>query len=211
MNPITTNIRPGGIDPERWMEKYHDKLFRYALSRLRSPQLAEEKVQEAFLAAIQAGGDYQGRASESTWLTSILKHKIFDHFRKVNKERRFNGRVRQEGSTDYLFQRNGGWIVGLSEWPFNPRNALEQKEFLETFHCCLSKLPPRLAQVFILREIEGLGTGEICDLMAVSETNLSVMLHRSRMRLRYCLEQKWFSEKACQPPVRGEGFAIGAC
>jgi RNA polymerase sigma-70 factor (ECF subfamily) len=208
MKPMTTEMREEGIDPEQWMEKYRDKLYRYALIRLRSPQLAEEKVQEAFLAAIQARVDYQGRASERTWLTSILKHKIFDHFRKVNRERRFNGTVRQEGSTDYLLQKNGGWIVGLNEWPFNPRNALEQKEFLYTFHCCLSELPPRLAQAFILREIEGLGTGEICNLMVISATNLSVMLHRSRMRLRYCLEQKWFCEKACQPPVQSEGLTV---
>jgi RNA polymerase sigma-70 factor (ECF subfamily) len=193
------------------MEKYGDRLYRYALIRLRSPQLAEEMVQEAFLAAIQTRVDYEGRASESTWLTSILKHKIFDHFRKVNRERRFNGMVCQEGSTDHLFNRNGRWIVGVGEWPFDPRNVLEQKEFLHTFRCCLSELPPRLARAFTLREIRGLSVGEICNLMAISAANLSVMLHRSRMRLRYCLEQRWFCEKACQPQVRTEGFAVGGC
>jgi RNA polymerase sigma-70 factor (ECF subfamily) len=199
---MRAEMRQDTIDPERWVEKYGDKLYRYAFNRLRSPQLAEEKVQEAFLAAIQARVDYQSRASERTWLTSILKHKIVDHFRKVNRELCFNGMLCQETSMGHLLHRNGAWMGGLSEWSFDPRNALEQKEFLLTFHCCLSELPPRLAKVFILREIEGLGTGEIRNLMAISATNPSVMLHRSRMQLRYCLERRWLCEKACEPPVR---------
>jgi len=206
---MTAELRHHGIDPERWMEKHGDPLYRYALIRLRSPQLAEEKVQETFLAAIQAKVDYQSRASERTWLTSILKHKIFDHFRRVNRERRFNYMVCQEGSKDLLFYRNECWLLGLSQWPFDPRSALEQKEFLHAFHCCLSQLPPRLAQAFTLREIEGLGAGEICNLMAISAANLSVMLNRSRMRLRYCLEQSWFCGEMRQPPFRTEGFAVG--
>lgn len=205
---MISEMRPYTVDPDRWMEKYGDKLYSYALVRLRSPQLAEEKVQEAFLAAIQARINYRSQASEGTWLTSILAHKIFDHFRKVHRERRFNNMFHPKGSRDHLFGTNGGWMAGLSEWRFDPRNALEQKEFLHAFHTCLSELPPRLAKAFILREIEGLGAGEICNLMAISPANLSVMLHRSRMRLRYCLEQGWFREKICQPPVRVETFAV---
>ena len=204
-------MRQHAIDPERWVERYGDKLYRYAFKRLRSPQLAEDKVQEAFLAAIQARGDYQSRASERTWLTSILKNKIFDHYRKANRELRFDGMLGQEISMDYFLYRNGGWITGQSEWRFDPRTALEQKEFLHILHCCLSEVPTRLAQAFTLREIVGLETGEICNLMAISATNLSVMLHRSRMRLRYCLEQKWFCEKAGQQPVRREEYAVGEC
>ncbi len=206
---MTAELRQHTIDPERWMERYGGQLFRYALIRLRSRQLAEEKVQETFLAAIQARVDYQSRASERTWLTSILKHKIFDHFRRVNRERRFNGMLCQEGSQDYPFYRDGRWILGPSQWPFDPRNALEQKEFLHAFHRCLSELPPRLAQAFTLREMEGLGAGEICNLMAISAANLSVMLNRSRMRLRDCLEQRWFCGDTGQQPVRTEGFAVG--
>jgi RNA polymerase sigma-70 factor (ECF subfamily) len=202
LDSMKTGMRQHAIDPERWVERYGDKLYRYAFNRLGSPQLAEEKVQEAFLAAIQARLDYQSRASERTWLTSILKHKIFDHFRKVNRELCFRGMLCRATSMDHPLQRNGGWMGGLSEWSFDPRNALEQKEFLHTFHRCLSEVPHRLAKVFILREIEGLGTGEICNLMAISATNLSVMLHRSRMQLRYCLERRWLCEKASEPPVR---------
>jgi RNA polymerase sigma-70 factor (TIGR02943 family) len=205
---MSVEMQHHAIDPERWVEQYGDQLYRYALIRLRSPQLAEEKVQEALLAAIQARLDYRGRAFERTWLTGILRHKICDHFRKVKRERRFNGMVRQEGSTDHLFHQDGRWIVGPSEWTFDPRHALERKEFLHTFHCCLSELPPRLAQAFSLREIDGMSTGEICKVMAVSAANLSVMLHRSRMRLRYCLEKRWFSENACQPEIGTEGFAV---
>src|SRR6201999_4660811 len=72
-------------NPERWVEEHGDYLFRYALSRLRDPVRAEDAVQETFLAALKAG-NFAGRSAEKSWLTGILKNKIFDHFRKAGRE-----------------------------------------------------------------------------------------------------------------------------
>jgi RNA polymerase sigma-70 factor (ECF subfamily) len=178
------------IDPEIWVEKYGDSLYRYALSRLRQQELAEEKVQETFLAALHAKDRFQGRASEKTWLFSILKHKIIDHLRKTTRERPFNYTISQEASIGGLLNRCRAWIPEKSDWEYNPSNALEQKEFFDTLQRCLSEMPERLAQAFILRELRGLKGKEICDLMGISATNLGVMIHRARVHLRAFYETK---------------------
>lgn len=176
------------LDPDGWLEKHGNYLYRYALCRLRSPELAEEKVQETFVGALQTQERFQGRASERTWLTSILRRKIFDHFRKITRKREFDDALLEKGAPDALFNSRGRWIAGPNKWYFEPDTALRQKEFLEIFHRCLSMIPDRLAQVFVLREVDGREGDEICALMGISRTNLGVMLYRARMRLRRLLE-----------------------
>jgi len=182
------------LDPEGWLEKHGDYLYRYALCRLRNPELAEEKVQETFVGALQTLERFQGRASERTWLTSILKRKIFDHFRKISRERAFDNGLREKASLDSLFDRKGKWIAGPNKWYWEPDRTLRQKEFCEIFHRCLSKIPDRMAQVFILREVDGHKGDEICALMGISPTNLGVILYRARMRLRRLMEIEWFGK-----------------
>ena len=182
------------LNPETWIDQYGSALYAYALVRVRKPDLAEEIVQETFLAALQAHKRFQGRASEKTWLIGILKHKIADHFRKVGREQPLTVIDFEDDSMENIFGRNGNWIDGPSRWSFDPGKSLEQKEFLKTLHNCLEKLPSRLAQVFIFREMEGFRSKEICDLMSISPNNLYVMLYRARLHLRRQLELVWFDE-----------------
>jgi len=176
------------LDPEGWLEKHGDYLYRYALCRLHNPELAEEKVQETFVGALQTQERFQGRASERTWLTSILRRKIFDHFRKISRERAFDKALLEKVSPGSFFNRKGRWIAGPNKWYWEPDSALRQKEFLDIFHRCLSKIPVRLAQVFVLREVDGHKGDEICALMRISQTNFGVMLYRARMCLRRLME-----------------------
>lgn len=182
------------LDPENWVDQYGDALYKYALVRVRKPDVAEEMVQETFLAALYARKRFQGRSSEKTWLIGILKHKIIDHFRQASRKQPIKRRDSQDDSMEEIFDRNGNWIDGPIRWSFDPRKSLEQKEFFKVFHHCLEKLPPRLAQVFVLREIDGLETKEICDLLDISRNNLWVMLYRARMKLRRHLELSWFGK-----------------
>lgn len=182
------------LNPETWVDQYGSALYAYALVRVRKPDLAEEIVQETFLAALQAHKRFQGRASEKTWLIGILKHKIVDHFRKIGRERPLTVIDFEDDSMENIFDRDGNWIDGPRRWSFDPGKSLEQKEFLKTLHNCLRKLPSRLAQVFIFWEMEGLRSKEICDLMGISLNNLHVMLYRARLHLRRQLELVWFGE-----------------
>ena len=73
-------------DPQGWLDLHGDYLYRFALLRTREASIAEEMVQETFLAALQARGRFAGQSTERSWLVGILKHKIVDHFRKVARE-----------------------------------------------------------------------------------------------------------------------------
>lgn len=186
-------------DPERWVEEHGDYLFRYALARLRDPVRAEDAVQETFLAALKAG-NFAGRSAEKSWLTGILKNKIFDHFRKASRESSFTDLdfYADEESDRFVADGlgKGGWIheLGPIEWPANPGASLDNEVFWRTFNDCAGKLPPKVSAVFCLREMEGIESREICEQLGISDSNLWVMLHRARMALRRCLEINWFGK-----------------
>lgn len=186
------------IDPASWVDQHGDYLFRYAVVRLRDESLAEDCVQEALLSAIQALASYGGKATERTWLTGILKHKIIDHFRKHSREVPLDPSETDISVFDPLFERDDEfvdhWHDSLSPrtWRRSPDEALQENEFFGVLQGCMSKLPERVASVFTLREMNGLDTDEICEILAVSSSNFWVMMHRARMALRRCIEINWF-------------------
>ena len=149
-------------DPEHWVDQYGDGLFRYALLRLRDPELAEDVVQETFLAGLQAREKFAGRSSEGTWLVGILKHKIIDHIRKTDRERSFSDMESSADTIENLFDEKGKWKVEPPEWAADPSMVFEQKEFWEVLERCLSDLPSRLCEAFSLRAMDGLSSEEIC-------------------------------------------------
>ncbi|MCL5965924.1 MAG: sigma-70 family RNA polymerase sigma factor [Deltaproteobacteria bacterium] len=184
--------RPETTDPADWVERYGDYLFRYAMLRLRDRSAAEDLVQETFLAALKDRDAFSGDSSEATWLVGILKHKILDLFRREAKEAPMEEDDLRDSPDVGSFDGAGRWISGPAEWGGNPADLYRRKEFLDRFAECLAGLSPNHAAAFTLREIEGLGTADICKVLSVSETNLWVILHRARMRLRKCLEARWF-------------------
>lgn len=182
------------VDPKIWVEKYHDYLFKYALSRLREADLAEEKIQETFLAALQSRKNFRGLASERSWLISILKRKIYDHFRRIRRDRKYYVTSPMACISYDVYDSKKRYAVRSSIWVCDPSKAYEQKEFLKIITYALSELPGRLAQVFILREIFEFSSQEICDLLDISVCNLYVMIHRARKRIGHNLQLKWFCD-----------------
>lgn len=179
-------------DPAAWVDRHGDVLFRYALARLGDRAIAEDLVQETFLAALRDTKRFSGRSAERTWFVGILKHKVIDHLRRQGRERpastvNSSGRIGDE-----LFDNKGSWREKPTNWPTNPREVLEKKEFWDAFRHCLENLPERLRTVFSLREIDQLSTAEICDALKVMPGNFGVLLYRARMALRRCLEINWF-------------------
>jgi RNA polymerase sigma-70 factor (ECF subfamily) len=176
------------INTDTWVEKHGDALFRYAVLRLKDPALAEDVVQETFLAALQSKDRFKGKSSEKTWLFAILKHKIIDHYRK-NRPNRYGKEILQEEERlDLFFKSNGRWQELPQRWHSDPGKAQEIREFFDHFYRCLAQVPERNANAFVYREIDGLNTRQICELLDVTETNCWVMLYRARMLLRKCLE-----------------------
>lgn len=176
------------MNPEDWVDLYGDNLFRYALHRVKETTTAEELVQETFLAAMRAKDRFKGRSSEKTWLFAILKHKIIDFYRSKSQEMIGTEVEEWLESKDDYFNENGDWHIKPQVWAFNPEKAFEFKQFLDLFYQCLAKVPHRLAETFVYREIDGLTTREICKILEISTTNCGVMLYRARMLLRQCME-----------------------
>ena len=99
-----------------------------------------------------------------------------------------------EKKLETLFDQNGMWHVEKrpKDWS-SPDTALEDDHFWRVFEVCLDHLPPRHAKFFMMREIVELETNEICENEKITISNLHVLLHRARLRLRECLELNWFA------------------
>ncbi len=181
-------------DPITWVDAYGDFLYRFALARVRNPEAAEDLVQDTLLAALSARQSFGGRATERSWLTSILKRKVVDWLRQ-----QVRNRIKQEPlhdkSVNMLFTRFGKWKTPPEDWsPDDPGREITRSEFRAVFAECLDKLPARLRQAFVLRHVEDQSSDEVCQAAGVSAKNLWVMLHRARLRLWRCLTVNWFGE-----------------
>lgn len=188
------SITDPNSDPETWFDQYGDYLYQFALARIRDQAVAEDLVQETFLAALHGRNSFKGRSTVKTWLSAILKHKIVDYLRKKSREQVINDPDRINETVDGFFHKDGSWKVRPGNWNLDPSKIHEQHEFMDTLFKCLSELPDRLSKAFILREMEGYSVKEICNVLQVSSTNSWVMLHRARMFLRRCLELFWFNK-----------------
>jgi RNA polymerase sigma-70 factor (ECF subfamily) len=190
-------------DPETWVDRHGDCLYRYALLRLRSPEVAADLVQDTFLEALRARRTFLGRSSERTWLVGILRHKIVDHVRRTARHPASVNGPSPSASPDSPFDRRGRWRVGPAHWGADPSRALECGEFWEVFDCCLSKLPPGIADAFLLRELDGLPAADVQELLGITPTSLWKRLQRARVQLRQCLESGWFGRgtKASGPRI----------
>jgi len=125
-----------------------------------------------------------------------LKNKICDYFRKLGRETCFTDLEFLDDELSHKFVPQGFWNheAGPLEWKPEAEVVMHRTEFWETFRDCLAKLPQRVADVFMLREMEEMETSQICEALNISPNNLWVMLHRARMALRECLEINWFKE-----------------
>jgi RNA polymerase sigma-70 factor (ECF subfamily) len=181
------------IPAENDLQQHRPYLLRYALLQLRNVEQAEDVVQETLLAALEGRAHFAGGSSLKTWLTGILKHKVMDVIRRKSREQPLapGADGDEAAALDTLFKSDGHWQQMPATWG-DPEQALENRKFWEIFELCSRLMPERSARVFMLREVMELTTEEICQELAITPTNLWVILHRARLALRECLEIKWF-------------------
>ncbi len=180
------------LDPSKWVKHHGDYLYNYAYYRVQSKELSEDLVQDTFISALKAKESFRGESSELTWLLSILKRKVIDHYRKVSAvyiitESEYPLPFKHEG----IFE--GHWLKNRSpnEWGKNADDELNQNEFKSILELCLSLLPEKWRAVFILKFMEEINSDEICKEIGCSSSNFWVIMHRTRLKLRECLEDKW--------------------
>lgn len=179
------------LEASRWLDEYGTVLYRFALRRVGTPEVAEDLVQETFVAALRSADRFEGRSQVGTWLTSILRNKITDHMRKLGRERKHaeHDRAAQEPA---IFN-NGKWLIGLRAWNTDAMSSAETQEFWVMLETCLEKLPEKLKAAFRMRDVEQLEMNDICSALDITSTNLSVRLHRARLLLRDCIDRNWFA------------------
>ena len=174
-----------------WVEKYGDYLYRYALMRLRDPQVAEDTVQETFLAALKNLHQFDGRVDVKYWLRGILRNKSVDYVRKSVRRKELQDQQVQEVVGQLLFKTSGIPTTRPKPWAFDPDEAFAQEEFWDAFKACLEALPDQTRNAFYMKMIEEQETEEICKELDITDNYRWVMLHRARGQLKTCLESKW--------------------
>ena len=102
----------------------------------------------------------------------------------------------EQGDEDFdaLFDGTGHWQEPPRDWG-DPAKVLEQQGFYDVLELCMKALPENLARVFTMKEVLGFETEEICKELAMSSSNCWVVLYRARMRLRECLQLRWFGAR----------------
>lgn len=182
--------------PNEWVDLHGDALFRFALIRVREHTAAEEMVQETFLAALRAQETFAGQATERTWMIGILRNKIADHFRKQSREGATNEPGEQAEFDTAFFDKQGRWKAKVASWPAKATESISGSDFWRILDKCMAKLTEGVGHAFVLREMEGMPTEQICKILGITTTNLGARLHRGRMSLRKCLERNWFAREA---------------
>jgi len=186
-------------DFARQIETLQPQLLRYARSQLRNDAWAEDAVSDTVLAALEKPQAFNGLSQLKTWLVGILKHKVIDQLRRHKREATVLDRDDAEDLDDLMFTADGHWREAPSDWGV-PEQALRERQFITVLDACIEHLPQAQARVFMMREWLELPADEVCKELAITSTNLWVLLHRARLRLRDCLQAHWFDGR---PPAAG--------
>ena len=110
------------LNTNKWIDNYADYLYNYSISRVSNSDLAKDLVQDTFFAGLKSAKNFQGKASERTWLVSILKRKIIDYYRKINSKKG-QAEVRMSFYDDG--ENEGSWLE--ERVPQSWDNASEKK------------------------------------------------------------------------------------
>jgi RNA polymerase sigma-70 factor (ECF subfamily) len=179
------------LNPDKWVDNYADYLYNYTVVRVNDHIVAQEIVSETFLAALRAQKNFKGEASERTWLISILKRKIIDHYRHINSKK-----GQAEVSISYRDpELEGDWLEENASDPFDrtAEDVLENEELRLAILECMGQLTKKQAEIFKLKTIDGFDTETICKEYNITPSNLWVIIHRARKIMMDCLDKNWFN------------------
>jgi RNA polymerase sigma-70 factor (ECF subfamily) len=188
------------------VERYHTSLLRLARLYVDS-DAAEDVVQETWIGVLRGLDNFGGRASFKTWLFRILANRARTRAVRESRSVALSSLIRQETeagepAVDPSRFRladdpyPGHWLVAPAADEL-PEERLLADEFSEQVQDALTQLPPAQAEVVRLRDIEGLTSDEVCEVLSVSEGNQRVLLHRGRSKIRGMLERYIAAQIRC--------------
>jgi RNA polymerase sigma-70 factor (ECF subfamily) len=180
------------------VNQHHSALIRMAMGYVADREVAEEVVQDTWMAVIESLNRFEGRSSIRTWVCGILIHKAKDRGVREKRHTTFSAFESYDDDNDEAvdpsrFQQTGEWA---GHWAFppqpwddqTPEKLLASQQAVNAMQRAIDALPATLKEVLILRDVEGVDAKEVCELLKITETNLYVRLHRARERVRAAVE-----------------------
>lgn len=176
------------------VDRYQGSMLRLAMIFMPNRAIAEEVVQDAWLGVMHGLSTFEGRSSLKTWIFRILTNRA--KTRGVRENRTLPFAFTPDTDSDPMasvdssrFKANGMWDAPPHPWNLDsPEKLLITKQAIQCLEKALHELPPSQRAVVTLRDIEGIDTNDVCNILEISETNQRVLLHRARSRLRAILE-----------------------
>jgi RNA polymerase sigma-70 factor (ECF subfamily) len=180
------------------LDHYHSPLVRLAQQYVPSRAIADEVVQETWLAVIQGIDGFEHRASLKTWMFKILVNTARSHGAKEHRTIPFatNAAPADEPAVDpHRFRRfalhgRGQWKEPPSPWPGPEEQAIDG-ETAATVRAAIDRLPPDQREVVTMRDVLGWTATEVCDALDITDGNQRVLLHRGRSKVRTALERQY--------------------
>jgi RNA polymerase sigma-70 factor, ECF subfamily len=180
------------------VERYHAAMVRVARANTNSEALAEEAVQEAWIAILRGYRKFEHRSSLKTWMFRIVINRARTH--AENEHRGDWLRELNEPSIDERrFDPSGHWVIPTRSW--TPEEHCLAGELRQHIDAVIARLPQMQRQVIALRDIYGWSAEEVCGLYDISDSNQRILLHRARAKVRQALEEILGVEERLCPPV----------
>ena len=180
------------------IEELSPSMLRVARMYVSTRAVAEDVVQETWLAVLSGIGRFEGRSSLKTWIFRILTNRAKTRGEREGRSIPFSSFASDaetdEGATVDAdrFQRggrfDGAWVSAPSRWSELPENRLVGKETIEVAHAAIAALPDSQRAVITLRDVDGWSSEEVRNVLGLSESNQRVLLHRARAKVRRALE-----------------------
>lgn len=193
--PVPDYTTLNTLAPHLWVDAHADYLFSYAMMRIQEEHAAKDLVQETFLAGLASMANFEGKSTERTWLTGILKYKIIDQYRKKSSGIKTSNQQAEAGLQieDFFDASNGHWKGEYAprEFAAVTEDVLQGKEFTKTLEGCINKLPALWASVFVMKHIDEQKTELILTELRLTSANFWVIIHRTKVSLRACLQKNW--------------------
>lgn len=179
----------------RLVERYHRSLLRIAIAIIHNHAVAEEVVQDAWLAVLNGLRSFEGRSSLKNWIFTIVINRARTQAARERRITAFSDRSMSECDDEAAvdadrFTPSGGWSTPPDRWDADtPERLLLREEARTLIANTIAELPPAQRAVVALRDISGLDAAEVCELLHLSEANQRVLLHRGRSKVRAVLER----------------------
>ena len=180
----------------RVVGEHHASLRRVARLYVANAAIAEEVVQDTWLGVIRGMWAFEGRSSLKTWIFRILVNRARTRAVRESRGAPFSATLSTEagddgepaGSPEHFLSAPGPWAPPPPDPGSSPERTLLAKELRERLRTVIDTLPSNLRIVLWLRDVEGWSSAEVCNALAIQETNQRVLLHRARARVRAALE-----------------------